>query len=57
MELTGTTKGLPMYEIIAQSKVMNPIPKPEAYPKRVFTTVLFGAIQHAQLNQLRAVKI
>jgi hypothetical protein len=30
MELTGITKGLPKYEIIAQSKVRNPIPKPEA---------------------------
>jgi len=29
-KLTGMTKGLPKYEIIAQSKVMNPIPKPEA---------------------------
>ena len=46
-----------MYEINDQSKVRIPIPKPELVPKRVLTTTLFGAIQHAQLKEDRAVKI
>lgn len=57
MKLTGTIRGLPTYEINVQSKVRIPIPKPELTPKRVLTTTLFGAIQHAQLNVDKAVKI
>lgn len=55
-ELTGVTRGLPMKDIMLQSKVKTLIPKPVLTPNNVFTTTLFGAIQQTQLNMLRAVK-
>jgi hypothetical protein len=51
----GVTKGLPMYEIMDQSKVRMPIPRPVDVPKSVFTTTLLGAIQQTQLNMLNPV--
>ena len=51
------TNGLPTKEIIAQSNVKNPIPRPDWYPNNWLTTMLFGAIQHTQLKMLSAVKI
>ena len=53
---TGVTSGLPIKDIIDQSKVKTLMPKPDAVPNKEFTTTLFGAIQHIQLNMLNPVK-
>lgn len=53
--LTGVTRGLPMKEIILQSKVRTLIPKPVLTPNNVLTTTLLGTIQQIQLNMLRPV--
>jgi hypothetical protein len=53
---TGTAKGLPIAEIIAQSKVKMPIPNPDSTPNNWLTTALLGANQHIQLKMLSAVK-
>ena len=53
---TGTTKGLPMAEIIAQSKVITLIPNPDCIPNNWLTTALLGAVQQIQLKTLNAVK-
>jgi hypothetical protein len=51
----GVTKGLPMYEIMDQSKVRMPIPRPVDVPNKAFTATLLGAIQQTQLNTLNPV--
>jgi hypothetical protein len=57
MRLTGMTKGLPKYEIIAQSKVRNPIPKPELVAKEgVDNDIVWGDPAHP-VEGRKAVKI
>jgi hypothetical protein len=51
----GVTNGLPMKDIIDQSKVRMLIPRPVIVPKSWLTTIFWGAAQHTQLNMLNPV--
>jgi hypothetical protein len=56
MKPTGVTSGLPIKEVIAQSKLRKLIPKPVFVPNKALTTTFLGAIQQIQLNMLNPVK-